>query len=119
MVRYEPGYGRAQGRATADREPDQPQRGRIVTGTPSDIGNNQRKQHPEHRRPEPVKELYRNNQIRIGNFSKQNATYRQGTKAQQKDRPAAPNLGGPPGPRRQQRGDDLGPTMHAAMTNGA
>src|SRR5436309_2132540 len=73
---HEPGQGRAEGRAAADREPDQPERCRIMTSTPRDIGNNQREQHTEDRRPEPVKELYRDDQIRIADLGEQNAANR-------------------------------------------
>ena len=65
-----------QGRATADREPDQPERGRVMTGISCDIGNDQREQHPEHRRAEPVKELYRDDQIGIVDLGEQDAAER-------------------------------------------
>ena len=47
-----------------------------MTGIPRDIGNDQREQHPEHRRAEPVEELYRDDQIGIVDLGEQNAAER-------------------------------------------
>ena len=51
-----------------------------MAGISRDVGDNQRGQHAEHRRAQPVKQLYCNDQIRIGGAGEQDAADRQGVK---------------------------------------
>src|SRR5207248_3656148 len=71
------------------------------------IGDNQRRQHAQHRSTDAVEQLKNNEQRRIEERGEQQRTHRQSSKTDQQKRPPAPAFRRSPDPRRQQSHEDL------------